>query len=92
MEEGKGDGAGMTASGKAVVKGIKRDNTEVLSSYSGERRGGGWRARVTRAWWQSCRACHTNKASRILANGTLFMLKITLFLKSKYLNATCVLL
>ena len=34
-------------------KGIKRDNAEVLSSYSGERRGGGRRDRVTRAWWQT---------------------------------------
>lgn len=33
-------------------EGIKRDNAEVLSSYSGEGRGGGDRARVTRAWQQ----------------------------------------
>jgi len=54
-------------------RGIKRDSAEVLSSYSGERRGGrGRTARVTRACWPNgdrpCRASHTNKAARLLVN------------------------
>lgn len=51
-EDGEGGWGKQDGKWESCGKGIKRDNTETLSSYSGESGGGGWKAWLTSACWK----------------------------------------